>query len=440
MTARTDRPAPAENVSIEGWRPARTIARPADLEGIGLHTGERVHVRFRPAAAGVGIVFIREDLPEAPRIPVSLANLVEKPRRTAVASGGAEIHTVEHLLAVLYVLGITDIEIGVSGDELPGVDGSALPFWETLSGAGRDDLGPGPATIRIREPISVAKGDAHVVAIPADGGLWIDYTLDYGRDILPQHITFHLTEEAFAREIAPARTFILHDEIQPLRAAGLGRGATYQNTLVYQEGKVIENELRFPDEFVRHKVLDVIGDISFAGRPVVGRLVACRSGHRLNVELARRLSALPPESPAPWPIERIMGVLPHRYPFLMIDRILEIVPERRAVGFKNVTMDEGFFQGHFPGRPVMPGVLQIEAMAQLAGVLLLSDASRADQIAFLMSLDRVKFRRPVVPGDRLMLRVEVTKLRSRTGEILAEAQVDGQVVAEAEIRFMLIPR
>ncbi|MBN1419532.1 MAG: 3-hydroxyacyl-ACP dehydratase FabZ, partial [Planctomycetes bacterium] len=240
--------------------------------------------------------------------------------------------------------------------------------------------------------------------------------------------------------IAPARTFILYDEIQSLQAAGLGRGATYQNTLVYREGTVIENELRFADEFARHKVLDLIGDISLAGRPIAGRIVACRSGHRLNVEFARRIASLLPESPTPWPVERIMGILPHRYPFLLIDRIVEVVPERRAVGVKNVTMNEGFFQGHFPGRPVMPGVLQIEAMAQLAGVLLLSDVSRANHIAYLMSLDRVKFRRPVVPGDRLMLRVEVTKLRARNGEVFTEALVDGQVVAEAEIRFMLIPR
>ncbi len=430
-------------------RKQRTIAGSVALSGTGLHTGQEVRVELKPADAGAGLVFVRTDLPSHPEIPLNLGRVASQGRRTTISVGDAEVHTVEHLFSCLTALGIDNLRVEISGGEMPGMDGSALPWLSALKEAGVVEQDEERETLVFDREVVVDFPDEAVslVAIPGGEGLRIDYTLDYQNPAIPlQRLSLTLTPELFEREIAPARTFCLESEARALREAGLGKGATTRNTLVVgEDGRPLETELRFPDEYVRHKVLDLIGDLYLLGLEFNGRILAIRSGHKANVALARRLQEVHDEKrrqrrlrEQSLDIREVMRILPHRFPFLMIDRVIELDGFKRAVGIKNVSINEPFFQGHWPGQPVMPGVLIVEAMAQLSGVLLLRKLEHTGKLAVLLSIDRVKLRRAVVPGDQLRVESIAENVKTRTGRVLCRATVEGKLAAEARIKFMLV--
>ena len=429
-------------------RNQRSVAKEGTLEGAGLHTGAQVEMRVRPAPPDAGVQFVRTDLPGSPRVPADAAHLGTRERRTAlVGERGAEVHTVEHFLACCTGMRIDNLLVEVSGPELPGLDGSAGAFADLLRALGPTEQRAPRREIVVDEPLAVSGGeDVSVAAFPFDGGLKVSYTLDYGRPYPGvQHLSMVLTEESFVRDLAPARTFCLESEAEALKRAGLGKGATYENTLVIGERGVIGNQPRWPDEFARHKVLDLLGDLFLAGGDLRGHVQAHRAGHSANLRFVARVveAAKQRETegrskrPSGLDAVQIRRILPHRYPFLMVDRVVEIDGFRRAVGLKNVTVNEPFFQGHYPDQPIMPGVLVVEAMAQLGGILLLRKLELTGRLPVLLSIDRVKFRRAVVPGDQVRLEAETVRLSSGRGRIQCRATVQGHRVAEARLNFAL---
>ena len=431
-------------------RRQRTITREAEIGGRGLFTSHPVHLRFKPASPNMGLVFTRVDLSPPVKISATIQSVAKRFKRTSLANGEVAVETAEHLLAALAGLQVDNLHVELDGPELPTCDGSAADYVRLLTQAGIVEQDAERPILKIVEPVTVQEGDAVIAALPgSEDELTITYHLDYGSDgiIPPQMCHLRLSPEVFAEELAASRTFILESEVEDLRRRGYGPSATYEDVLVFGPGGPIGNTLRFPDEPVRHKMLDLIGDLFLLNRDVRGRIVATKSGHTLNHRLIRRLqdqgAGLTPgtgaETRPAMDISQIMDVLPHRYPFLLIDRVVEFEEDRRAVGIKNVSINEHFFQGHYPGTPIMPGVLIVEAMAQLAGVLLLRRLKHTGQVAILLSMDRVKLRKTVHPGDQLRLEAEVIRAKENRAEVIARAWVGDQVAAEAKLRFMLIP-
>lgn len=423
----------------------RTIAREARLTGVGLHSGETCTVQVKPGVVDSGMVFVRSDLPNRPRLRAHPDLLCQRQRRTAMALGEVEIHTPEHFLAAATGLGIDNLQIELDNQELPGMDGSARDFVAALREAGVVDQDGERRSYTVTEAIGIESGDASIVALPYHSGLRITYTLDDHGGVFtgPMMVDLELTEDNFATAIAPARTFAMAREVEMLRAAGLGKGANYDNTCVFDGPHPVQNTLRFPDEPARHKVLDLIGDLTMATRRIHAHILAVRSGHRENMALVKELNRRIVSATKPalaLDIQRILAVLPHRYPLLLVDRILDFDPGRSITGIKNVTINEPYFSGHFPGNPVMPGVLQVEAMAQTGAVLLLQSEDNAGRIPLFMSMDRVKFRRPIHPGDQMVIEVEALRLRNRMAACRGRVLVKGQLCAEAEIRSVLVPR
>lgn len=434
----------------------RTLKNDATLKGIGLHTGNPVTMTLRPLGPNMGIVFQRVDLPHKPMIKADVRSLLcvkKNPRRTTLCFENAEVQTVEHLMAAFWGMGVDNALVELDNNEVPGLDGSAAEFVAALKRAGVVEQGFERRIYKLTTPFWAQDEDSSIVILPSQG-FKISYMLSYAPRVLgSQYFETILDADTFEKEIAPARTFCLREEAEALIKSGLGRGANYDNTLVVSETGVVGNKLRFEDEFVRHKILDLIGDLYLLGAPLKGHILAAKSGHTLNLQLVRKIrdqferqAAVAIESVGAGvsgeriDVMTIMKILPHRYPFLLVDRVIEMEPNKRAVGIKNVTINDNFFEGHFPGRPVMPGVLIVEAMAQVGGVLMLSPAENRGKLAFFMAANNIKFRKPVIPGDQLRIEVEVGKIRSKTGQVLTKALVDGELVAEAELMFALVER
>lgn len=421
----------------------RTIASETSFSGVGLHSGDTVNVTCRPAPPDTGMVFVRKDLDGAPSVTAHPERLCQRMRRTALADGDVEVHTTEHFLAAAAGLGIDNVIVELDAVELPGMDGSALDFVTALREAGIVDQDAARTTYTLTEPVAIATGDASIIALPYREGLKITYTLDDHGGVFdgPQMVDLQLNEQSFLEQIAPARTFCLAKEVEQLRALGLGQGATTQNTCVFDGEKLIDNEFRFPDEPARHKVLDLIGDLTMATRRLNAHIIAVRSGHRENMALVQEINqriVRAERPPVILDIQQILAHLPHRYPILMVDRIVEYETDRRIVGIKNVTINEPHFQGHFPGNPVMPGVLQVEAIAQTGALLLLTSEEHKGKVPLFMSMDKVKFRRPVYPGDVMRIEVEALRIRKRMSACHGRVLVDGQLCAEGEMRSVLV--
>ncbi|HEX6535647.1 MAG TPA: bifunctional UDP-3-O-[3-hydroxymyristoyl] N-acetylglucosamine deacetylase/3-hydroxyacyl-ACP dehydratase [Gemmatimonadaceae bacterium] len=419
----------------------RSIETPVSLEGVGLHLGTPCRLTFRPADAGAGIAFRRVDLPGTPVIPARVEHAVLSERRTQLGEGERALHTVEHVLAAVAGLELDDLLIEMDGPEPPILDGSALPFLDALTSAGIAERPGVVQYLDLPHPVRVTDGESAYDVLPAPS-LSLKVTIDFPHRLIGrQTCDVAVTREAFARELAPARTFGFVREVEALAAKGLIRGASTDNAIVLDEEGVVGTTLRWPDEFARHKAMDCVGDLALAGRRVRARVIAVKPSHRGTVMLVRELVKLAAMEKRMLGIEEIMKVLPHRYPFLLVDRILEIEERKRIVGIKNVTINEPFFQGHFPGHPIMPGVLIVEAMAQVGGMLLMGAVEDPEsKVVYFMSLDNVKWRKPVRPGDQLRFELEMVQVRGRVCRMHGLARVDGEVVCEADMAAMVIDR
>ena len=432
----------------------RTLRGPATLEGIGLHTGVPSRVTFQPAPPNTGVIFrvaTAAGLVQIPAVVESVPADHTGARNTMLARGETRVQTVEHVMAALAGMGITNCFVDLSEQEPPEpADGSALPYVELFLQAGIEDQGLPATYYKIPFPLSLRAGATELDALPSDR-FTLTFHIDYDdRLIGRQSATFDIGPEVFRREIAPSRTFALRRDVAQLQAMGLGLGGTTHNALIVDDGEVMGGEpLRFTDEFVRHKILDLFGDLALLGMPIQGHIVARRSGHDANIALVREIArrerklprTYPPRAPAHWDINAIMEIMPHRYPLLLVDRIVELVNGKRVVGLKNVTINEPFFQGHFPGHPIMPAVLIIEAMAQTGGVLLLSSVDNpAGKLVYFSGIDQARFRRPVLPGDQLRFELELLRMKGPLCKMRGQAFVDGELVAEAELMSTIVDR
>jgi UDP-3-O-[3-hydroxymyristoyl] N-acetylglucosamine deacetylase/3-hydroxyacyl-[acyl-carrier-protein] dehydratase len=439
--------------AAEGHRASEqhTLAAPTGYSGVGIHTGAAGVVTVHPAPVNHGIVFRRVDLPGKPRVAVTPKNALydaARGRRTILREGDVEVHTMEHLLAALLGLGIDNALVDLDSLEVPEPpDGSARPIVEMLRAAGVVPQGQNRRHIKVTRPVVFQAGAVELLAVPSDR-LRVTFTIDYDHPMIgTQHLSIDVEPETFAREVAPARTFVLERDVAALRAQGLIRGGSLESAVVVGERGILNDEpLRFRDEFVRHKLLDLLGDLALLGAPLLGHVIATRSGHSTNVAFVHKLAKEIPHGgreagtpPSRWEITAIMDIMPHRYPLLLVDRILELEEGKRVVGLKNVTINEPYFGGHFPGHPIMPAVLILEAMAQTGGVLLLSTVDDpGGKLVYFMGIDNAKFRRPVRPGDQLRLELTMVKLKNRICKMHGEAYVDGNLVAEADLMSTVV--
>jgi len=435
----------------------RTLLREVTTKGSSLHTGDIVRLTIKPAPVNHGIVFKRIDLHGQPEITPRVDAIVDLVRSTTIAAGHAKIHTVEHVLSALHGCGVDNALIEMDGSEPPILDGSARPFVNLILEGEPVDQEAEREYYVLDQPVSVSRGNSSIIALPCDQ-LKITCTSADDRGIHTQHLSLVIDPETYVSQIAAARTFTIYEDIEELLKMGKIRGGSLDCAIVIRGDKIMSKEpLRFKDEFVRHKILDIIGDVLLLGRPLKAHIIAIRPGHAINSELTRVLfermqetKKAKPKAPPPaqstilatetsLDIRRILDLVPHRYPFVLLDRVIELKGDDELVALKNITVNEPFFQGHYPGNPVMPGVLQIEAMAQAAGLMLLRRVSTAGRTALFMSCDKVKFRKAVRPGDQLLINVKMTKSRgNKIGVAEATCTVDGQVVSSGELMFAIV--
>jgi UDP-3-O-[3-hydroxymyristoyl] N-acetylglucosamine deacetylase/3-hydroxyacyl-[acyl-carrier-protein] dehydratase len=431
----------------------RTTKGVASFSGIGLHTGNLATMTFKPAPPNSGITFYRTDLEGRPAIHAEVDNVIDVSRGTTIGENGAEVHTVEHVLSAIVGSGIDNLDIEVDANETPLADGSSLPFMEVLKEAGIVEQDVERKYITVDEPVYYREGDVTLSVLPSEE-LRVTMTIAFDHVAIgTQYASFTITPETFENEIASARTFCFLSEVKMLQDQGLIQGGTLENAVVIGDESILNDDLRYPDEMVRHKVLDLLGDLFLIGRPVKGHIIGVKSGHAMHVKFAKQikkallngtaqsttLKGLSKPKPEPaLNVNAIMKVLPHRFPFLLVDRIIRFNSGEYVEGIKNVTINEPFFQGHWPRNPVMPGVLIIEAMAQVSSVLIFGpDGNPDDRQAFFLGIDNAKFRKTVVPGDQIVIESNMLRLRRNACRVKAVAKVDGQIVAEAEMMFGL---
>lgn len=430
-------------------RNQRTIGEPVALSGTTLFSGQPVKVRLLPAETHTGYLFVRTDLPDSPVVPATVEAVSDGFRCTTLSLNNVEVRVVEHVLSACVGMQVDNVIIELDGDEMPALDACAEQYARALLGAGIVEQNAERTVLELERTVTQPQGTTAVVAMPYEEGLTVSYILDFDDFDRPSEaLSVTVTPEAFLEQIAPARTFGFDSDYEDFKRLSLGGGVTDDNVFILRrDGSVVKPlsgdpaELRFPDEAVRHKILDLLGDIAPINADVNAKILAVRSGHKLTAALARQLRNIIDEQASPreyLDVREVQSILPHRYPFLLVDRILRIEGEKRIVGVKNVTANEHFFQGHYPEFPVMPGTLQLEALAQTAGVLLLRKLEHVGRVALLISMDGVKLRRPVKPGDQLVMEVEMIRVRSRSAMVAAVGTVDGQVACEAKMRFMLV--
>ncbi|MGD0338487.1 MAG: bifunctional UDP-3-O-[3-hydroxymyristoyl] N-acetylglucosamine deacetylase/3-hydroxyacyl-ACP dehydratase [Bacteroidota bacterium] len=459
----------------------QTIKAPVSYSGVGLHTGNQCTMRFIPAPENYGIRFKRIDVGGTPEIPADIDHVVDIARGTTIAVGDIRVHTVEHVLAALSGLQIDNVMIELGNSEPPVGDGSSLPYVEALLSVGLERQDAPKDFLVIDETIQYSDESrgVEIVALPTDD-YRITVMVDYHNPALgSQHTGLFNLEKEFVKDFAPARTFCFLHEVELLREAGLIRGGNLDNAVVIVDRELSDEEiktlsvklgieqavilgtngilnnksLRFKNEPARHKLLDMMGDLALIGVPLKAQILAARPGHAANIEFARKIRKLYQQKKLvkKYQHEKIEGVvfdvnaikriLPHRYPFLLIDKIIEFVLDEKVVGVKNITANEPFFEGHFPGQPVMPGVLIIEAMAQTGGIMLLNGLENpGSKLAFFMGINNAKFRKTVLPGDTLVLELQMVSKRSRISIMTGKAYVDGTLVAEAELSAMIVDR
>ena len=423
----------------------QTLQSEIIISGKGLMLGEPVELKIKPAPPDSGIVFQRIDQSESSEVKVCPENWVEVlPRCTSLQHGGTTVSSVEHLLSALAGLRIDNAKVELNAQEPPGLDGSALPYVTKIQEVGLTQLDAPRRFIEVSEPFAVCDGNKQLIFFPSDT---FEVTFAYDHpNTAPQFATWNMTADTYISEIASARSFCFEAEIEALQSLGIGKGASYENVVVVKTDGQTSSELRFKDEFVRHKTLDLIGDLYLAGYLPKAQVIAMRTGHTFHAQFVQALSekgildlADTKDGKADQTVEAkdIYRILPHRHPMCLIDRVIEFENGKRAVGIKNLTYNEPIFEGHFPAQPVMPGVLQVEALAQLGAWLLLQEIGKEDQLGYFRSISKATFRKMVIPGDQLRLEIEIVQRRSTLARIVGEIYVDGALATEAELSIAL---
>jgi len=460
----------------------RTIKNPVSLEGIGLHTGCKSRITFKPAPIDHGIKFVRADIDTRPEIPALVDHVVDLNRGTTLAVNDVKVYTVEHVLAAISGLEIDNIVCELDNVEPPVFDGSIEPYVDKLQAAGLVDQDADRRIFIMDEPMAHSEPDRKVdiVVTPSDD-IRITFMIDYANPALgTQYTSLVSLKDEFVDEFAPARTFCFLSEVEDMKSQGIIKGGGLDTAIVIvdkeltpdvvrrfkdefniseditvgESGILNDKKLRFPNEPVRHKTVDLLGDMTLVGVPVRAHFLAARSGHAANVAVAKKIRALYQKQLLSekygkngmkkgylLDINAVMELLPHRYPFLLIDRIIDLEPEKRVIAIKNVTINEPFFQGHFPGHPIMPGVLIVEAMAQAGGFMLLNAVGKpGEKVVLFMGMDGVRFRKPVTPGDQLRFEVDFMTMKRNICKMAGKAFVEGKLVAEATMMAVVVDK